>query len=236
MFRPIKHKRVYEEILDQIRELITEGSLKPGDKLMSERAMSEKLQVSRASVREAFSVLSMLGILEGKPGEGTFIKKVPEDSFIKPFAMMLMLDRDSNMEVLETRLTLEVECSALACVRGTDEDIEKIYTYLQKMEEDISEGNLGEYHDGMFHYSIWEATNNNILLRLMNTIYDMIIETMKHSRVKMFEKPGNKKILLEQHKKIYQAIKEKDVEKAREAMREHLLFVNKENQGYFEEK
>jgi len=76
MFRPVKTKKVYEEIVEQIKKLIVDGKLQPGDKLLSERELSEKLNVSRASVREAFSALEIMGVISIRPGEGSFVQQV----------------------------------------------------------------------------------------------------------------------------------------------------------------
>lgn len=236
MFKPIKQKRVYEEILEQIKGLVSEGVLKPGDRLISERELAERLQVSRASIREAFSALDMMGILESKPGEGTFIREVPQDSMIKPLALMLMLYKNSSLEVLEVRAILEAGSAAMAASRVTPEGLEKIKEALDEMERDVLCGAIGELPDARFHLAIAEAADNQILIRLMNTVSDLIVETMRYSRERLFQTPGNNITLLEQHKEIFRAIADKDSEAAREAMRAHLRFVRKEISSYEEER
>ncbi|MDW7651613.1 MAG: FadR/GntR family transcriptional regulator [Bacillota bacterium] len=236
MFKPIKQKRVYEEILEQIKGLVSEGELKPGDRLISERELAERLQVSRASIREAFSALDMMGILESKPGGGTFIREVPQDSMIKPLALMLMLYQNNSLEVLEVRAMLEAGSAALAARRITPEGLEKIREALEEMEQDVMLGAIGELPDARFHLAVAEAADNQILIRLMNTVSDLIVETMRYSRERMFQTPGNKVKLLQQHKEIYKAIVARDSEAAREAMRAHLRFVRKEISSYEEEK
>jgi GntR family transcriptional repressor for pyruvate dehydrogenase complex len=236
MFKPIKHKRVYEEILEQIKNLVREGVLKPGDRLISERELAERLQVSRASVREAFSALDMMGILESKPGEGTFIREFPQDSMIKPLGLMLMLYQENNVEVLEIRAILEAGSAALAARRVTPEGLQKIKQALDEMESNVLSGAIGELPDAAFHLAVAEAADNQLLIRLMNTVSDLMVETMRYSRERLFETPGNKLKLLQQHKEIYRAIAEKDAEAAREAMRAHLRFVRREIASYEEEK
>lgn len=225
MFKPIKQKRVYEEIVEQIKQLVAEGALKPGDRLISERELADRLQVSRASIREAFSALDMFGILESKPGEGTFIREVPQDSIIKPLALVFMLYKDSGLEVLEVRTILEAESAALAAKRATPEDIEKIKCCLDLMEQDVLAGNIGEIPDADFHLAIAEAADNKVLVRLMHTVSDLIVETMRYSRQRMFQTVGNQDKLFSQHRKIYQAIHARNSKEARAAMKEHLTFV-----------
>ncbi|EEG77389.1 FadR/GntR family transcriptional regulator [Dethiobacter alkaliphilus] len=236
MFKPIKQKRVYEEVLEQIKNLVKQGVLKPGDRLISERELAEQLQVSRASIREAFSALDMMGILESKPGEGTFIRQEPLDSMIKPLALMMTLYQNNSLEVLEIRAILEAGSAALAARRVTPEGLDKIKAALDEMEQDVLSGAIGELPDAAFHLAVVEAADNQVLLRLMNTVSDLIVETMRHSREKLFETPGNKLKLLQQHKEIYRAIAERDSEEAREAMRAHLRFVRKEITTYEEER
>ena len=81
---PIRTKRLYEEIVEQIRQLISDGKLKPGDKLLAERELADRFQVSRASVREAIRTLEMLGVIDIRPGEGTFIRETEADDIIRP--------------------------------------------------------------------------------------------------------------------------------------------------------
>lgn len=225
MFKPIKQKRVYEEILEQIQQLVADGSLKPGDRLVSEREMADRLQVSRASVREAFSALDMLGILESKPGEGTFIRSVPLDSIFKPLALVVMLYTERKMDVMEVRMILEAESAAMAARRATPEDIEAIRVCVNRMEQDFLNGKLGEIPDADFHLAVAGATTNMVLSWLMNTVSDLLVETMRYSRQRLFQNPDNKEILLLQHKKIFEAIMCCNPERARAAMMEHLTFV-----------
>ena len=93
VFKPIQQQKIYEKIVDQIRSMVSSGMLKPGDKLPAERVLAESLNVSRASVREALSALQLMGLVEIKPGEGTFIKQMDIDSIIQPLAMLLLMER-----------------------------------------------------------------------------------------------------------------------------------------------
>ena len=86
---PIRTKRLYEEIVEQIRQLISDGKLKPGDKLLAERELADRFQVSRASVREAIRTLEMLGVIDIRPGEGTFIRETEADDIIRPLPALI---------------------------------------------------------------------------------------------------------------------------------------------------
>ncbi|MDD2422403.1 MAG: GntR family transcriptional regulator, partial [Heliobacteriaceae bacterium] len=94
-FKPIKTRKIYEEIVEQLRALIAKGNLMPGDKLPSERELSERLGVSRASVREALTALEVMGILDVRPGDGTFVRETNQSSIIEPLAWVLAVERNS---------------------------------------------------------------------------------------------------------------------------------------------
>lgn len=136
--KPIKTKKIYEEIVEQIKELFAQGDLKPGDKLLSEREFAERLQVSRASVREALSALEAMGLIEIKPGEGTFIRQMGVSSIIEPLALLLLMEKDQVFELFELRKILEVEAAGLAALRATSEDVERMFEVIKKMEEDLA--------------------------------------------------------------------------------------------------
>lgn len=228
MFKPIKTKRVYEQIVEQIKELIREGDLKPGDKLMSERELSDKLGVSRTSVREALSALDFLGILESRQGEGTFISDVSEQVLIEPLALFMMMDREASLELLEVRKMMEADAAELAAFRAEEEDIEKMSGALLLMEEDLKHKILGEENDAMFHYSIAEATKNKMLMKMMSLISDLLVQNMRTSRQHLYHKKGNAEKLYQQHCNIFEAIKEGNPKRAKQEMFDHLDFVERE--------
>jgi len=225
IFKPIKTRKIYEEIVEQIKELITEGNLNPGDKLLSERELSEKLRVSRASVREALSALEIMGLVEVKPGEGTYIRQTSMDSLIHPLALVLMMERDTVYDLLEVRKILEVGIAGLAAERATEEQLQAMEEALEQMEQDIEKNDLGEGADIKFHYALAEAAANSLLLRLMNTISDSMRKSVHLSRLTLYDTPGTSQRLLDEHRGIYAAIKARDADGARRIMYEHLAGV-----------
>ncbi len=229
MFQPIKRKKLYVEIMDQLQHLINTGELKPGDKLMSERLLAEKLNVSRTSVREAFSALELMGVLESRPGEGTFISTVSSaEEAVRPLALMMILERDAALELLELRRILEGESAYLAAERATEKQLKKVQDCLQAMEEDKKLGIIGEEADADFHVALCEATGNRVLVNIMNNVSDLLIYTMKKSRESMFAKSENRDKLQKQHRNIFQAVMNGEPELARKCMHEHIDFVQEE--------
>lgn len=225
-FKPIKTRRIYEEIVDQIKELISKGNLHPGDKLLSERELAEHLCVSRASVREALRSLEMMGLLEIRPGEGTYIRDTNIKSIIEPLALMFLLEQDKARELLEVRKGLEVEAAGLAAARAQQENFDAMEKALKQMEQDLAVSNSGEEADLRFHFAIAEASNNTMLMRLMNTIHDSMSQSLAATRkLWIANTKGTSERLFEEHQKIFEAIQKQDVVAARKTMYEHLLKV-----------
>lgn len=227
-FKPIQQQKIYEQIVEQIKVMITEGNLKPGDKLPAERVLAENLNVSRASVREALSALHLLGLLEVKSGEGTYIKQSDVNSIIQPLALLLLMERDTTLEILQVRKGLEVEAAGLAAINATDDDVRKLGKIIDDMEKQMQQSALGEFTDWEFHFAVVHAARNSLLVRLMNTISDTMQKTIKINREQLFKTEGNQQILFKQHLDVYNAIKNRDVGMARLKMNEHLTFAEDE--------
>jgi GntR family transcriptional regulator, transcriptional repressor for pyruvate dehydrogenase complex len=167
-----------------------------------------------------------MGLLEIKPGEGTFIRQTSVDSIIQPLALVLMMEHDSIFELLEVRMILEVESAALAAVRATPEELQEMEEALIQMETHVDDDkNLGAKADIKFHYAVANATHNRLFLRLMNTISDSIEHSVQINRQKLYESPEIPKKLVKEHQAIYQAIKSGDEKMARDAMYKHLSGV-----------
>ncbi|MGA8942349.1 MAG: FadR/GntR family transcriptional regulator [Thermoactinomyces sp.] len=223
--KPIKTRKIYEEVVEQIRQLIQEGKLQSGDKLLSERELSERLKVSRASVREALSALELLGLIEVKPGQGTFVREADMDSIIGPMALILSMEKDIIFELLEARKILEVEAAGLAAERASEEDLKAIEQALIQMNKDLDQNRLGETADHNFHYAIAHATQNSILQLFMNTISDTMKKTLRLSREQLYATPEMPERLYREHEYIYRAILQRNPQLARKHMLEHLAGV-----------
>lgn len=223
---PVRPKRNFENILEQIKGLILSGDLVPGDKLLTERELAEKLEVSRTSVREVLSALNLAGVLEIRPGEGIYVKRVDEGSVIEPLSLILLLEREDILHILEVRKALEVEAAGLAAERYTAADMAGMETALGAMEEDVRQGNTGEQADLHFHLAIAEASHNPLLIRLMHTIHDAMNQTLKTTRqLWMSSTAGTPLRLFEEHRSICGAVGDRDKQKARELMYRHLWKV-----------
>ena len=225
MFKPVKIKKIYEEVIEQIKKLIIDGKLQPGDKLMSERELAETLGVSRASVREAFSALEMMGIITIRPGEGSFVRQASYEGILETLSFLLERDIDDVMQLLEVRKILEVEIATLAAVRATEEDIEDIRHALNKMVDEVNAGDIGDVADAEFHFAVVKAAHNPVLVTLINTISDLMAKTVRFSRRRIFFVENMPNLLYDSHCLIFQAIVDKKPQQAGALMHEHLTMV-----------
>ncbi|NPV72615.1 MAG: FadR family transcriptional regulator [Pelotomaculum sp.] len=225
--KPVKTKKVYEEIIEQVKNLIADGTLKPGDRLIPEREMADRLQVGRSAVREAYRALEAMGIIDIRQGEGTFIKEVNTDMLAETLALMLATEKNTMREFLELRKILEVGAAGLAALRCTDEEVIKMAGALAQMEEDIKAGDVGQQADWQFHYAIAEATRNSLLVLLMDSIRDTMSRLLKEARDELYRTPGTPQRLLKEHYEIFEAVKNGHDVKAQKAMYDHLDRVEK---------
>ncbi len=220
-FQPIKAKKIYEEIVEQIRGMITGGELKPGDRLPAERDMAESLGVSRASVREALTALETVGILAIRPGEGTFVRRTSDSETFESLTLLLSVEQTPEVQMMEVRRILETESAALAAKRGTVADLQKIQDSLlvMKTADSISEAVDA---DVRFHFAIAEATKNSVLLRIMNTVADLMHQTFRQDREKLYSNPQLGARVICEHEAILEAIQARNPDEAWAKMLEHI--------------
>ncbi len=215
----IKPRRMYEDILSQISKLMVEGNLSPGDKLMGEREMAEALGVSRTTLREALRTLELFGLVEIKHGEGTFIKNHHLNHIITPLALALSVEPNSIDEIWETRTYLEVDCAGLAAERITNEYLEQLADVIDELKSEVNDSSIYCRADLRFHNIIAQASQNSFMARLIQTFSRYIYEMME----RFFQDSNFLKQSLDEHIKIYESIKERNVQNARASMKEHLF-------------
>lgn len=227
--KPIKSKRTTEIILEQIKELIISGQLVPGDKFLTENELAESFQVSRTSVREALAALSLTGILEVRQGEGIFVKSASPNSVIEPLSFILLLEKNELQNILEVRKALEVEAAGLASERRDEEDLAQFKRLIEQMEKDLPTAEHSEKLDLEFHLTLARASKNPLLNRMMNTVQEIMGETLRVTRALWIAgTAGTAQRLFEEHQEMYEAITSQNSEKARKITYEHLRKVELE--------
>jgi GntR family transcriptional repressor for pyruvate dehydrogenase complex len=212
---PVARKPLYERLVEHLRAYVVEAGLSAGDRLPSERELSERLGVSRASVRQAIVALEVQGILEVKHGEGTFLRTARVDTL--PIAELTDLKRRLP-DILDAREAIEVKLAELAAERRTESDLEAIDAALERMRQEIETGATGEKGDRDFHQSIVRAAHSELLARM----YAQLLKDIELSSHETVDQIGTPTTLLEQDRRIGDAITAGDGLAAATRMREHL--------------
>ncbi|MCM3342124.1 FadR family transcriptional regulator [Paenibacillus sp. MER TA 81-3] len=215
--KKIKYHRVYEDVIEQIENLILKGNLAPGDVLPTERELAQAFGISRGTLREAFRILEREGLIETRPGGGRFLNKNLNEAEDKK-RIMENIERATIIELLEAREIFEIGIVELAAERATDQDIREIEIAFEKWGKIDRDSDDPVNPDQAFHLSIAKATHNVVLVNLIDLHIDLLQKTL----VKTVEIPGRKNEVYKEHYNIMQAIKEKNPLKAKEALLHHL--------------
>lgn len=217
-----KRTRLYEDVVEQIKKLIADGTLAPGDQLLPERQLAEKLGVSRTAVREALTSLASLGLLEITPGSGAYVKDTKIHDLIDPLASVMLKEINGIFDILEARQVLETGAAALAAKRAERADLYELQELLRDMENDLNEGRDTDESDSQFHFSVVRASHNTVIINLMTVLMGLMKEYYEPSRKKLVESQEHRKMWAEQHAKIYEAIKNGNPDVATDAVAKHL--------------
>lgn len=212
------HPKVYIEIIKQLNQIIRNDQLKSGDRLPSERELSERLQVGRSSVREAFRALELLELIETRRGEGTFIKKVGSHRLVEIILSFILNDDSAREDLAETRKIVEVEALRLACQRITDEQLVRLKELIEKSKSEWSHGDFPVEEDYLFHKTIVEACHNVLMLNL----WMPLVEYNKVSIRESLAREGRPDASIAEHEEIFEALSRKNEEDAVKALEKHL--------------
>jgi GntR family transcriptional regulator, transcriptional repressor for pyruvate dehydrogenase complex len=225
-WEPYREIRQYEYVLEKIKGLMASGVLRPGDRLPSERELSGRLGVGRASIKEAFRILEILGLIKVKHGDGSYINKV-QYQFFESFGNAASLFGELTAETmdgfLEFRSTWEIKCAVLAAKNATEEDIKMMDIEIRRMEKSARNETEFKAADINFHNFMCIASKDksimlvvqglrNILITFFNNVYPLVCSDEKLSQEAYAA-----------HDNILQAIKHHDEEAAVQAMEAHLL-------------
>ena len=216
---------MYIIIVEQIRNLIKEGKLKPGDKLPPEQVLAEEFGTSRPSVREALSALEILGITESRGGKGNFVKDTPGSPIFDQEVLELE-GEESPFELLEARKALEIEIADLAAKKATLSDLNIIQDSLTNMKKSMNNITEMMEFDREFHLNIAKAAHNNLLFSMMNYLSNLLKEKLwVNMKEKTWNVPGKPQKYIEEHHEIFNAIKNRDSKNARKQVYLHLVGV-----------
>lgn len=216
MLEPVSKERVFEIVAKEILKYIRNKDLSVGTKLPTERELSEQLQVSRSSVREALRVLEVLGFVQQRSGEGTFICEPLNNTVLSHFYTDFY-DLKWYQELIEARKIIETKMTVLAAARRTQEHLNDLEDCLKDMYEKINKGIRPVKENARFHQIIWNASENRFLAEIATTIFTLIFK--KESVLGYEEKISSN--FYQDHKDIFLAILAKDEVEAKKAMKKH---------------
>lgn len=226
-FEPVQQEKLSHGVTRQIEGLILRGILRPGERLPSERELSERMNVSRPSLREALGDLQERGLLTSKAGAGVYVADVLGSAF-SPALVSLFANHDKAVfDYISFRRDLEGLAAERAATIASDTDLKVIDTIFEKMEAAHRKRNPDEeaHLDAHFHLAIIEASHNVIMLHMMRSMYELLREGVFYNRTIMFKQRMTRDSLLEQHRAINAALQARDAKGARDAVARHLSFV-----------
>lgn len=216
-----------EKVIASIRNAIITGELKPGDRLLNERELARKLDVGRPLLREVTRSLSILGILETRQGDGTYVGRISIESFSEYLTFYLAQNGDALSDIIQSRIAIESQAVRLACNFATSSDLSAMERCLADLLDTALDTTAGAEADFRFHCAIVEASHSASLI----TVYRAISELMRHShlrrRQRMTIKPELIPDLIECHRDIYKAIILKREDVAETKLREHFDFSSR---------
>lgn len=219
---PVQTTKLFEQITEQIEQQILRGDLQSGDRLPTERELAEQFHASRTAVREAMKILAQKGLLEMRPGRGTIVINGTSQALRDSLGLMLRVAQaDSARELVEVREILEPEIAALAAVRATERDVVDLREAVETMDAHLHDADAFISADNFFHQVLAKATQNALVLTLM----DPIMELLSEQRKQIFFVDGGPLRGQFHHKQLLDAVGYHDSEAARNAMRAHLQQV-----------
>jgi GntR family transcriptional repressor for pyruvate dehydrogenase complex len=216
----------YEEIAEQIKLLITSGKLKVGDKLPSTKEMSEQFGVGRSTTREALSALKAMGWIEIRQGGGCRVISSSPAELMFPELQALRSNRETLLELLEVRQSLEVSNAAIAAQKRTEADLSDMNKLILDMEHSVGDDLEGERTDLLFHLTLAKSTHNRIMVRLFESITNQMEMAIREiRRAELYSNRSVSEQLYKEHLAIFKAILEQDAALAAERMKQHLQHV-----------
>jgi len=216
------NQEIQNSIITKIRDLINYKNLEPGDKLPSERMLSEKFEVSRSNVREAIQKLEFYGLLNSIPQSGTFVANIGVIALNGMIDDILRLEEPDFKSLVETRILLELKTCRLAALRRSKNDLKHIKDAIDAYETKVLKGEDAVQEDLLFHLAIAEASGNSSLNTFMLIITPEIITNFTKYHVC----DENQAFLgIQEHKEIYSAIEDQNPQKAKQKMKDHFKIL-----------
>jgi GntR family transcriptional regulator, transcriptional repressor for pyruvate dehydrogenase complex len=220
----IRPAKLADAVAHHLQELILEGALPPGERLLSERDLAAKLDVSRPSLREALDKLIESGLLTTDSQGACYVSEAIGKSIRDPL-VMLFDQPQGRFDCMEFRSIIEAAAAGLAARRATEVDREAITQSFAAMEAAHESGDVDAIakSDGDFHFAIYGATHNLMLLQVMRSLEPILRSNVYLNRKNLYEHRGDREEQLAEHRAVYEAIMARDSKQAEETARRHMI-------------
>ncbi|RCU49905.1 MULTISPECIES: pyruvate dehydrogenase complex transcriptional repressor PdhR [Corallincola] len=226
-FQKIKQPRIADVIVEQLEQMILEGSMKPGQKLLPERELAAQFEVSRPSLREAIQKLEARGLLVRRQGGGTFVAEKLRDSVSEPLFELLAKNPEAQFDLLEFRLAMEGISAYYAAVRGTEADFAQLESCSAAINQAHEQGDAQAEAQAViaFYERIAEASHNVVILQLVLAMRPLLLGNVEQNLHVLYRKSGVASTLAEHRRLVLAAIVQRQPEQARQATLSHLAYI-----------
>ena len=213
--KKLRHTRIYEQVVNELKELISSGELLPGDPLPPERQLMSEMGVSRSSLREAFRVMELLGLIDSVPGKGRFVRKPRGEA---ADSRNMPLEDEAVLELMEARRALDPAIAGAAAMHAMPSDLMKLRKVLSRTEKSLENIEKRSQNDFDFHLMLAEATRNFVFINIVKMTFNLIMAT--HERI--YSLLVDKEAFFNEHQAIYEAIIDHDVARAQSLAAGHI--------------
>jgi GntR family transcriptional repressor for pyruvate dehydrogenase complex len=220
--RPTRQQPLYSQVVEQIRQLIKDGELMPGDQLLPERELAEQLGVSRTSVRQALGVLEGMGVIEITPRDGAYVRHRSLEGAVESLTQLLFQEREHVAHAFEVRQIIETQAVRLAAMRRSEADIENLRMLNQQYAADLHHEDLAFDANMNFHRGIVETGKNPLLTEIMGTILTATVEVYAVARQESLVNTTNLAKYVNEHEQIINAIAHQNPEQAAGLLAKHI--------------
>ncbi len=224
----IRPEKLSQSVIRQIELLILRGILRPGERLPSERELSERLGVSRPSLRDAVSELQARGLLKSRANSGIYVADVLGSAFSPALQRLFSTHSEAVFDYISFRRDMEGLAAERAVRVASDTDLQVVNSIFEKMQQAHNKRDPSDEArlDADFHLAIIEASHNVVMLHMMRSMYELLREGVFYNRQIMFRQRTTREALLDQHRQINAALLARDGPAARAAVESHMDYVH----------
>jgi len=215
----LQPRNLYSEVLDGLRRMIESGEIREGERIPTERVLAERFGVSRTCVREALGALKLSGVIQGRPGAGTYLAKASPGGIDR--SDLLLVEEGSPFEILESRKIIEPAIASLAARKATTADVARLADAMESLRVSAEDEESLTEADRQFHMCMAEATHNRILIRTLGQILDLM-QRIYYPAVGIV---GPHDGYYDTHNEVFRNVQERNSKGAERAMRAHLMAV-----------